>query len=109
MRALCYVNAEALDLARRHGDEAARRRYDNLAALLVRPTTDGTRLVGVVGATGPAGRRAATLPPYFVSGIAYPDWTVFDATAPAAAFSAVRAGGFFGHDWSLDAEQSAFR
>jgi alkylation response protein AidB-like acyl-CoA dehydrogenase len=34
MRALCYVNAEALDLARRHGDEDARRRYDNLAALL---------------------------------------------------------------------------
>jgi hypothetical protein len=34
MRALCYVNAEALDLARRHGDEETRRRYDNLAALL---------------------------------------------------------------------------
>jgi len=34
MRALCYVNAEALDLARRHADADARARYEGLAAFL---------------------------------------------------------------------------
>src|SRR3546814_959263 len=33
MRALCYVNAEALDLARRHGDEEGRRSEEHTSEL----------------------------------------------------------------------------
>ncbi|HWD42017.1 MAG TPA: prolyl oligopeptidase family serine peptidase [Fimbriimonas sp.] len=68
------------------------------AALLVYPNPyDDKGLVAVVGGTGLAGMRETDRLPLISSGVAYPDWIVFDPASPGS----IWADGFFGNDWSL--------
>lgn len=76
---------------------------DDLGVLLVRPRPGSdTAMVAAVAGTGPAGLRATDRLPAFTSGVAYPDWTIFDPKG-------VRAAGFFGNDWGLESGESAWR
>lgn len=76
---------------------------DDLGVLLVRPRPGSdTAVVAAVAGTGPAGLRRTDRLPYFSSGVAYPDWAVFDPKG-------VRAAGFFGNDWGLESGEAAWR
>jgi dienelactone hydrolase len=82
---------------------------DNLAALAVYPRPGSLiALVGVVGGTGLAGMRLTDRLPVFVSGVAYPDWIVLGTDVLRVGTAGIRAAGFFGTDWRLDPEQSAW-
>ncbi len=83
---------------------------DDLAAMFVQPRLDsGHAVVGAISGTGLVGSRATDRLPMFVSGVAYPDWIVFDVTTLSERINGVRAAGFFGNDWHFDESQSAFR
>ncbi len=82
----------------------------DLAVLAVypRPGSDRT-LVGIVSGTGLPGLRLTERLPYFVSGVAYPDWIVIGPEMLQAGIGGVRAAGFFGNNWLMDPEQSGVR
>jgi hypothetical protein len=75
-------------------------------ALYPRPRSD-TALVGVVAGSGLSGLRLTERLPYFVSGVAYPDWIVMAAEVLAVGAEGVVATGFFDNAWKLDAGQSS--
>jgi len=79
---------------------------DAQAALYLWP--EGKRMIGVVGGTGLPGMRYTDRLPYFTSGIAYPDWTVFSTDVLTKGTKAIEAAGFFGNGWQFDAKESAF-
>jgi uncharacterized iron-regulated protein/dienelactone hydrolase len=82
----------------------------DLAVLAVYPRPGSDRaLVGVVSGTGPAGLRLTERLPYFVSGVAYPDWIVIGPEMLESGASGVRAAGCFGNDWQVDPEQSGWQ
>jgi len=82
----------------------------DLACLFVRPRSgSGVASAGVVSGTGLLGMRLTEQLPYFVSGIAYPDWIVIGAEMLSTGYSGVRGAGFFGADWALDPAQSGWR
>jgi poly(3-hydroxybutyrate) depolymerase len=83
---------------------------DDLAVLLVRPRPgSAVALVGVIGGTGPAGLRLTERLPLFLSGVAWPDVTVLDATTLTAGPAGLRAAGFFGDDWRVETGEFAWR
>ncbi len=83
---------------------------DDLACLLVRPRPGSDRAcVAVVSGTGLAGHRLTHQLPYFVSGVGYPDWSVFSGSMLATGSEGVLATGFFGPDWSLERGDAAWR
>jgi dienelactone hydrolase len=85
-------------------------RGDNLACLLVRPRPGSDRAcVAVVGGTGISGMRITDCLPYFVSGVGLPDLTVLGPEALTAGFEGLRAAGYFGNDWSVEAGEFAWR
>ena len=73
-------------------------------ALFIRPRPCSD--IASVGAIAPAGSPAMRLAqriPYFISGMALPDFTVLSVDMLATEGTAgVRAAGFFAKDWSLD-------
>ncbi|MGE0144466.1 MAG: prolyl oligopeptidase family serine peptidase [Planctomycetota bacterium] len=74
---------------------------EDLALLAVRPRRDSAMAsVAIVGGTGLIGMRATTDMPYFVSGVAYPDWTVFRATFARDGLTAILGAGWFANDWT---------
>ena len=76
---------------------------NDLACLFVRPRPDSEKaLVGVVAGTGLPGSRLTERLPYFLSGVAYPDCSIFRAHEAEIADVAIQAAGFFGTDWGLD-------
>lgn len=79
---------------------------DDEAVLFLYP--EGPRLIGVVAGSGMTGLRLCDRLPYFTSGVAYPDWTVVDASALDKGTKGVRAAGFFDNRWKFDPKQSAF-
>ncbi len=82
----------------------------DLGCIMIRPRMGSHRAaVGVVGGTGLAGMRITDRLPYFVSGIAYPDVTVFDGTTPTRGAAGIVATGFFGADWSVARGEFVFR
>ncbi|MCB9891539.1 MAG: prolyl oligopeptidase family serine peptidase [Planctomycetes bacterium] len=82
---------------------------DRLGALFTYPRRgEDDTLVGVVAGSGIPGMRSTDMLPYFVSGVAYPDWIVFDADVWEKTFDAVRGAGFFDEIWSVDDEQSVW-
>lgn len=83
---------------------------DNLGILLVRPRP-GSEVAHVAAVTGSGlvGLRLTDRLPYFVSGVAYPDWIIFDETTLTHGTAGVVGAGFFGNDWSLAAGEAAFR
>ena len=82
---------------------------EDLACLLVRPRPGSARgLVGAVGGSGPVGMRLTDRLPWFVSGVAYPDFVVFGPQVLAEGTAGVRATGYFGHDWELGTGDTAW-
>jgi hypothetical protein len=82
---------------------------DDLACLFLRPRPGSDRAcVAVVAGTGMPGLRLTGRLPYFVSGVAYPDVSVFSARALEKGDSALRAAGFFGVDWGIETGEFAW-
>lgn len=82
---------------------------DDLACLFVRPRPgSAVASVGVVSGSGPAGLHLSAAPPYFVSGVGFPDLTVLRAGDGARPPRAVAAG-YFGGDWGVDSGEFAWR
>lgn len=76
-------------------------RTGDLALLAVRPRKGSERaLVGIVGGTSPVGCRITDRLPYFVSGVAYPDYAVLAPAVYEQGIDAVAEAGFFAGDWS---------
>lgn len=83
---------------------------DQLACLFLQPRKGASRaMVGVVSGSGMTGFRLADRLPYFVSGVAYPDWCVFEPAVLRTGLEGVLAAGYFGTDWKLDPAQTAWR
>lgn len=81
----------------------------DLAVLVVYPRSgDANALVGAVASTGRKGAMLADRLPYFVSGVAYPDWTVLGAEVALKGNAGIRAAGFFGNDWKFSEAESAW-
>jgi hypothetical protein len=82
---------------------------EDKVALFVRPRPDSsTALVGVIAPTGLAGARIADRLSYFTSGIAFPDWCVFDSEVLKSGTKAVLGAGYFGNAWEFDGGQAAW-
>jgi hypothetical protein len=82
---------------------------DDLACLFVYPRRDSERAsIGVVSGTGMPGLRLTECLPYFISGVAYPDCTVFRAQRLKEGTRSPEAGGFFGVDWSVESGEFAW-
>ena len=47
--------------------------------------------------------------PYFVSGVAYPDWIILRTACLKSARQGIVGAGFFGIDWALQPSDSAWR
>jgi dienelactone hydrolase len=99
-----------LQIARGVAEIGARRiEGDDLAVLACYPRPGSERaLVGVVSGTGLAGLRLTERLPYFVSGVAYPDWIAIGTDMLQSGTNGVRGAGFFNNDWQIDPEQSAW-
>jgi hypothetical protein len=84
---------------------------DDLALLAIYPRKDSdVASVAVIGGTGLAGSRTTNYLPYFVSGVAYPDWTVIGSDLLSEGLPGVRGAGFFRSDWSpLEGAEQAWR
>jgi pimeloyl-ACP methyl ester carboxylesterase len=83
---------------------------EELACLFIRPRPGSDRaLVGVVAGSGLAGMRLTERLPYFLSGVAYPDWIVLGPDVPTDGARGIRAAGFFGNDWSVKSGDFAWR
>jgi len=75
----------------------------DLACLFLRPRPGSdTACVGVVSGSGLAGMKLTDRAPYFISGVAFPDCTVFNPAVLAKGADAVLAAGFFGNDWTVE-------
>lgn len=83
---------------------------EDIATVFLRPRPDSlVAMIAAVGATGLTGMRLTERLPYFVSGVAYPDWCVFDASILDKGVEGVRAAGYFGNNWSLESGESVYR
>ncbi len=82
----------------------------DLACLFVAPRAGSAAgaMVGVVGGTGVTGMRATTGLPFFVSGVHWPDWTVFRASVWQDGLGGVVAAGFLDPGGQLGAD-AAYR
>ena len=79
-------------------------RGDDLGVLFLRPYPgDPAAMVGVVAGSGLSGMRVTDRLPVFVSGSGLPDCLVVGADMLARGVEGVRAAGFFGNDWTVDA------
>lgn len=97
---------------RRGRIQAGRRTLEgaDLACLFLRPRPDSPiASVAVVGGSGVVGMRLTDRIPYFLAGVALPDWTVLDPEALRSGPEGVRATGFFGDDWSIETGESAWK
>ncbi|MFN0058385.1 MAG: prolyl oligopeptidase family serine peptidase [Planctomycetota bacterium] len=82
----------------------------DFAALFIRPRPKSdAALVGVVGGTTVAAMRACDRLPYFVSGVAYPDFTVFEPRLLLEGADGLVVAGYFGADWTVDGGEFAWR
>ena len=76
---------------------------DDLACLFLRPRPHSDRAcVAVIGGSGVVGMRVTDRLPVFLSGVAYPDYTVMGPDVFARGLAGVRCAGFFGNDWSVE-------
>jgi hypothetical protein len=83
---------------------------DNLACLFVRPRPNSDiASVGVVSGSGMTGMRLTDRLPVFVSGVAYPDWTLLSPDMLTQGAKGLLACGFFGQDWGLTTGESAWQ
>jgi len=78
---------------------------DNLTGLFVypRPDSDTASVVAISG-TGLPGLRATDRLPYFLAGVAWPDYTLLSTDALLTKSAGVLKAGFFNNQWELGAE-----
>ncbi|MCZ6572956.1 MAG: prolyl oligopeptidase family serine peptidase [Planctomycetota bacterium] len=89
---------------------AAYRLSGDVGVLMVLPRRGSDRaLVGAVGGTTVKGMRLCDRLPYFVSGVAYPDFTAFNADVLTEGMRGVQVAGYFGNDWSVENGDFAWR
>ncbi len=75
---------------------------DNLSCLFLYPRKGSDKAtVGVVSGTGKEGLRLTERLPYFVSGVAYPDFTLLHTDTLTKGVGGVLAVGYFDNDWKL--------
>jgi hypothetical protein len=75
---------------------------DDLACLFIAPRPQSaTALIGVVSGTGLTGLRLTDRIPYFVSGVAYPDFTLLSAASLKEGLAGVKGTGFLGPHWDI--------
>ena len=87
---------------------SARHAGGDFGVLAVRPRAGSERsLVGVVGGTTLAGCMATDRLPYFVSGVAYPDYTVVTPEVYLTGIDGVVEAGFFAGDWAAPGSAGA--
>jgi hypothetical protein len=81
-----------------------------LAVTIVRPRpgSDIASVAAVIGTSGEGQRLAATLPLFF-SGVGWPDWMVMEPSVLSKGEDGIVGLGFFGHDWEIQSDQSAWR
>jgi dienelactone hydrolase len=85
-------------------------RGGDLACLFCRPRPGSDiAMVAAVSGTGLPGFRVTERVPYFLSGVEFPDVTLFGSDTLAKGSKAVRAAGFFGNDWSIEKGEFAWR
>jgi poly(3-hydroxybutyrate) depolymerase len=83
---------------------------DQLGALLLWPNLESSKaLVGVVGGTGITGLKMTDRLPYFVSGVAYPDWIVVEPDVLMEGNDAIVGAGFFDTDWLLSERDTVWK
>jgi hypothetical protein len=75
---------------------------DGFCALAVYPSTQKGELFGLVGDTGAKGTRLGYTTAYFVSGVGYPDYTLFGPDVLQKGDGGVLATGWFDATWKLD-------
>jgi len=75
---------------------------DDLCALLVYPSSVAGELFGLIGSTGAKATRLGYTSAYFVSGVGYPDYTIFGSDVLQKGDGGVRAAGWFDAEWKLD-------
>ena len=76
---------------------------NDLACLFLRPRAGSdVACVGVISGSGLVGMKLTNRLNYFLSGVAYPDCTVFGPEMLSEGAKGVRAAGYFGNDWSVD-------
>jgi hypothetical protein len=81
---------------------------DDMACLFLRPRRNSDRAcVAVIGGSGIVGMRVTDRLPIFLSGVAYPDYTVLAPQVFERGLDGVRCGGFFGNDWSVERGECA--
>jgi dienelactone hydrolase len=82
-----------------------RRDADGTTAYVTRPDAEeDDSLVGVFADSGVAGARAGFLLAPFISGVGYPDYTLFSSEIATKGDGGVLAAGWFAHDWTLAAK-----
>jgi pimeloyl-ACP methyl ester carboxylesterase len=82
----------------------------DLAVCFIQPRKGSKgALVGVVSGTGLEGMRLTNRMPYFLSGAGFPDWFAYRTDVLSDGSSKATAAGFFGNDWNLSTEDSAWR
>jgi hypothetical protein len=64
--------------------------------------------VAVIGGSGLTGMRLTDRVPYFISGVAFPDLSVFGPEVLENGGAAATCAGFFGNDWGLDTNDLAW-
>ncbi|HEY3783257.1 MAG TPA: prolyl oligopeptidase family serine peptidase [Fimbriimonadaceae bacterium] len=69
----------------------------------------GGTLNAAVSATGVAGFRTLDRTPYFVSGVGFPDWTIYNPDVFSGGYAGVEGAGFFGPKGQYWAENSAWK
>jgi hypothetical protein len=83
---------------------------DDLACLFLRPRpSSDLAAVGVVAGTGLIGLRLTERLPYFTSGVAYPDLTLFDAKSFTTTSATPIAAGYFGDFWDVESGEFAWK
>lgn len=81
----------------------------NIICLATQPhPIDSKSHVIVFGYTGDIGARVAMRVPFFVSGVAIPDWVIAKSDVFTGGRSGVVGAGYFGSNWSYDVRQSAW-
>lgn len=94
----------------REGVDAAGERFQggDHGFVMIRPRKGSDRAsVGVVGGSGIVGMRLTDRLPYFTSGVAYPDFTIFGPDPKDKEKFTILRAGFFGNDWKIESGDAA--
>lgn len=106
-----FVNQRNVDVSRRAAAVGGRSVAGDDVFLLAcqpHPTSESSHIV-VVGFTGARAARAVLRVPFFVSGVAMPDWMVAKSDVFQVGRAGVVGAGYFDSSWKPAKEQSAWR